>query len=450
MARVADELASPEVGFGKSVAVNGSTLRVLIASHSHPELSKGGAEIAAFQLFRGIASRPDCTAWFLGCDRRERRSDIPITQPFGENDYLYATGEFDWFKFANRDPRFPAAFTKLLLELSPDIVHFHHYINFGVEAFMHVRRALPDARIILTLHEYLAICHHHGQMITKPHRNLCYRSGPARCVECFKEFDESDFFLRKKYIDHFFGYVDHFVSPSRFLADRYVAWGVEPARMSVIENVVRASATPGSGYVPGAGGTLRIGFFGQLSFLKGVNVLFDAARRLDKDERWDIGFEIFGDYRSQPPDFQKELLERMAKIGENVKFHGSYDESRVDALMQSVDTVIVPSVWWENSPLVIQEAFRNGRPVICSDIGGMAEKVRDGIDGFHFHAGSAMDLVSLLKRLADDRGKLADVAKALRTPDPLNAIVDAQLLLYRSLPSRRWCMNGTVQRFGGS
>jgi glycosyltransferase involved in cell wall biosynthesis len=198
---------------------------------------------------------------------------------------------------------------------------------------------------------------------------------------------------------------------------------------------VRPPAAPAGVRAPGAGGALRVGFFGQLSFLKGVNVLLNAARRLDKNERWDIGFEIFGDYRSQPPEFQKELLEHMAEIGENVKFHGPYDQSRVDALMQSVDAVIVPSIWWENSPLVIQEALRNGRPVICSDIGGMAEKVRDGVDGFHFHAGSAMDLASLLMRLADDRGMLANVAGTLQTPAPVNAIVDAHLSVYRSIPA---------------
>ncbi len=56
--------------------------------------------------------------------------------------------------------------------------------------------------------------------------------------------------------------------------------------------------------------------------------------------------------------------------------------------MQSVDAVLVPSIWWENSPVVIQEALANGRPVICSDIGGMAENVRPGHDGFHFEAGN--------------------------------------------------------------
>ena len=60
--------------------------------------------------------------------------------------------------------------------------------------------------------------------------------------------------------------------------------------------------------------------------------------------------------------------------------------------------MIVPSTWWENSPVVIQEAFHHGRPIIASDIGGMAEKVRHGIDGLHFHAGSAE---SLAERLAD-------------------------------------------------
>ena len=191
-------------------------LRVLVASHSHPEITKGGAEIAAYQLYRGYLEQPDCVSWFLVCDRRPTRSETAITQPFGPGDFLYSVGEFDWFKFANRDPRLPEALTKLFLELRPDVVHFHHYINFGVEVFALVRQALPNAIIIVTLHEYLAICNHHGQMVTNPYRNLCYRSAPQRCIECFPQIDESDFFLRKRYIEHFFAFVDHFVSPSQF------------------------------------------------------------------------------------------------------------------------------------------------------------------------------------------------------------------------------------------
>ena len=55
--------------------------------------------------------------------------------------------------------------------------------------------------------------------------------------------------------------------------------------------------------------------------------------------------------------------------------------------MAEIDWVVVPSIWWENSPLVIQEAFLHGRPVICSDIGGMAEKVEHEVNGLHFRVG---------------------------------------------------------------
>jgi glycosyltransferase involved in cell wall biosynthesis len=319
------------------------------------------------------------------------------------------------------------------LEIRPDIVHFHHYINLGVEAFALVKHVLPDAKIVVTLHEYLAICNHHGQMVTNPYRSLCYQASPAKCIECFQDFDESDFFLRKKYINHFFNFVDHFVSPSQFLADRYISWGMPENRISVIENLIRARMGRDNVRAIEISGPLQAGFFGQLSFLKGVNVLFEAANLLDKEERLDISFEIFGDYRNQPPEFQKELRERMETIGQNVRLNGPYDETRVDDLMQSVDCIIIPSVWWENSPLVIQEAFRNGRPVICSDIGGMAEKVRDGIDGFHFHAGSAMSLATLLKRLADNRQLLIDVTGTARKIHSTDAIIEAHLALYRKL-----------------
>jgi glycosyltransferase involved in cell wall biosynthesis len=65
--------------------------------------------------------------------------------------------------------------------------------------------------------------------------------------------------------------------------------------------------------------------------------------------------------------------------------------------MAEVDWVVVPSRWWENSPLVIQEAFLHKRPVICSDIGGMAEKVADGVDGLHFRAGDPRSLAQVLE-----------------------------------------------------
>jgi len=413
-------------------------LRVLIAAHSHPQYTKGGAEIASHQLFAELNARPDYQAWFLGCirDARRQKSGAVFSQPFGPDEFLYAAGAFEWFKFANRDHMFPGEFRRLLRDLSPDVVHFNHYAAFGVEALLHVRRTLPAARIVLTLHEFLAICNHYGQMITKGDLALCYGGGPLRCTGCFPHLSEGDFHLRESYIKRFFAVVDHFISPSRFLAERYVAWGVPADRISVIENLV-PPPRPGAGTERARrAGPLKVGFFGQISALKGVDVLLDAADLLEEAKETGVSIEVFGDYRAQPEEFQAKFLERVAKIGRNVTIRGAYEPERVDALMRGVDLVIVPSVWWENSPLVIEEALRNRRPVICSDIGGMAEKVRDGLDGFHFPVGDAMALAALLTDLAADRDQLARVTATLRPAPDVETVAARHRAIYEGKPSR--------------
>jgi glycosyltransferase involved in cell wall biosynthesis len=425
-------------------------MRILIASHSHPALTKGGAEIAAHHLFNAINDRPGDEAWFLGCvrDQMNQKLGATIAQPFSEREYLYSAGAYDWFKFANSDLNFPREFRALLRKLDPEAVHFHHYLNLGVEAFHHVREALPNARILLTLHEYLALCHHYGQMITKQNGTLCYESNPIRCTACFRDIPPGNFFLRNLYIRRFFDLVDQFVAPSAFLAERYAAWGVPRERIAVIENLIAVPAQepqPESQRVRGSD-FLRIGFFGQVSSLKGINVLFEAAAIME-DRRVDtIVFEIYGDHSGQPPELQADFLARLQKAGRNVKFQGPYDQQRVDRLMQSVDLVLVPSIWWENSPVVIQEAFRNRRPVVCSDIGGMAEKVRDGVDGLHFPVGNAVALSSLLIKLAAAPERLTALTNSIRTPPAVDEMTQRYVELYADRPIARAPMFAQVPR----
>lgn len=408
--------------------------KLLVACHGHPRFSNGGGEIAAYNLYATLQARGtfDCT--FLGCARLEpaQRLGATINQPFSEREFVYAANGFDWFKFSNSDPKFPSEFRALLTRVRPDVVHFHHYSNLGVEAFLYVHECLPDCAIVLTLHEFLAICHHFGQMVTRPHRTLCYRATPRQCSGCFREITPSDFFLRNLYIERFFELVDHFIAPSHFLAARYAEWGIPRAKLSVIENVIpKASGTP---VLPGErDGPLRVGFFGQISALKGINVLIDSAAILENRKHDGIVIEIFGDHSAQPPEFQSEFAERLAKAGRNVVFHGPYDQARVDQLIRSVHAVVVPSIWWENSPLVIQEALRNRRPVICSDIGGMAEKVRDGLDGFHFPVGNSYALASLLAKVADSPKLLGKLATTLQSPPDAADTAAGHERLYASL-----------------
>src|SRR6185436_12596375 len=106
----------------------------------------------------------------------------------------------------------------------------------------------------------------------------------------------------------------------------------------------------------------------------------------------------------QTPTFQQEFRALLDSTAQAVTFFGRYEHSELPRLMAAVDWVVVPSIWWENSPLVIQEAFHHGRPVICSGIGGMAEKVTDGVNGLHFRRGDPASLAATIRRAATSPG----------------------------------------------
>jgi hypothetical protein len=95
-------------------------------------------------------------------------------------------------------------------------------------------------------------------------------------------------------------------------------------------------------------------------------------------------------------------------------------------LFSEVDWVVVPSVWWENSPLVIQEAFLHQRPVICSNIGGMAEKVTDGVNGLHFRTGDPLNLAETIRRAVTTRGLwkklVAGIPEVCRVEDEVDEL----------------------------
>lgn len=414
-------------------------LRVLVMSHMDPRVSRGGAEIAAFQLYEYLKAQPGVTSWFLAAapGKLGERLGVRLIQPFGPDDYAYTGHGFDHFIHSNGDPEFPPEFMTLLVELKPDVIHLHHYTNFGIEVLLQIRRVLPDVRIILTLHEYLAICNHFGQMVKRPSFALCDGASPRACHKCFPETPEPDFFLRELFMKRFLRLVDHFVSPSQFLIDRYVAWGLPAERLTMIENgmPVRPPRSRPNQY-PDFRDGLTVGFFGQISALKGINVVIEAAELLHAQGITNIRIDVHGDHSGQPEPFRRDFEAKLAKAPPNFSFRGPYENRRVDALMRSVHAVLVPSIWWENSPLVIQEALLNRRPVLCSDIGGMAEKVRYGMDGFHFQAASAFSLANLLRSLAADPQRLLALQQTMAVPPSIDETGAAILDLYEQALQR--------------
>ena len=155
-------------------------------------------------------------------------------------------------------------------------------------------------------------------------------------------------------------------------------------------------------------------------------MLVDAVTRIPNDVWGDAILYIFGgNLEHQPEDFQAAVKELFRIAGRRLRFMGSYKSPDLPSLMREVDWTIVPSTWWENAPVVIQEAFHHGRPIIASDIGGMAEKVRDGIDGLHFHVGNPESLAEAMTR-AIREPELWDRLRAGHPPADLTAAAAAR------------------------
>ncbi len=415
-------------------------LRVLVVSHGHPSISLGGGEIASHNLHQGLNALPDVESVYLARVGhpfpRHGASALMNLRPAGD-ELLFHADDYDHFFLSNRDTEaLQRDLVRFVRDARPHVIHFHHVLGVGLEALYAVREAQPWAVILVTLHEYLPICHNHGQMVKRPSGQLCREASPIACHRCFPEIPVSQFLKRERFVRGMMNLADAFVSPSKFLADRYTKWGLEPDRLSVIENgIVTAEAAPARGLQAHAQRRNRFAYFGQLTPFKGVDVLIDAASRVPDDIWGDDGcLMIFGgNLEHHPTEFQDRLKKLVEDAGRRVRFYGAYENADMPRLMRSVDWVVVPSTWWENSPLVIQEALHHRRPIICSDIGGMAEKVRDGKDGLHFRAGSAQDLADRFAGVLGDPQAWDRLRTSMRRPTSHTSSAREHVELYRRL-----------------
>ena len=413
-------------------------MRILIVAHGHPERSAGGGEFAAYRLFRGLRQLAGIEAHFLawtdtpGPAGRDAHLNGVAGRP---DETLIHTEHFDSFLLSQPSRRIIEEFMTLVRSLDPDIVHFHHYTNLGLEFIAAARSAKPSIGIVLTLHDYLAICHHYGTMVKTGSFELCEAAGPEACAGCFADIGAAAFARRQAHVRSLLAEADLFISPSAFLRRRYVEWGLPAAKFAVIENGIDPVQPPRPRPVRAGERRAVFGYFGQIHPFKGVLELLAALEHvaeLSSPAARDIRLVIHGAHLElNGPAYVARFNRLLARHGKRVRFAGAYAQQDQARLMAAVDWVVVPSLWWENSPLVIQEALAHRRPVLCSGIGGMAEKVQPGRDGFHFPAGDARALSQLLLRLAEDGAIWSRLRESMRSPTTTAESVARHLQAYR-------------------
>lgn len=427
-------------------------MRILHVIHQFPPHSSQGSEVYCRDLALALAARGDEVGVFHVSNTRPRfprrlvrRTDNGLAVFHCIDGAEYARTA-DWPNTFLRD-----RFAEVLHEFRPGIVHFHNFISLGDDLVGSARSA--SARVVYTLHDYGLVCP--NALLLRSDGGLCGKAdggyfeaccpvpirvsggrtpvvrqllpslsrwqalagqqppgGPRRLIRdavgiattLLGEPRVTDVVAKREFFiqatRRIFDGVDLFLAPSAFLRDRYLACGLAPERVRHVRYGIRHFA-PASRT---ASERVRIGYIGAMHAHKGIDLLIRAFRGLGDR----ASLHVHGTPFDSPVSIaHAEALRREA--GPGTHFHGPYDNARIGEVLAGLDIIVVPSLWYENSPLTIQEAFHGGVPVVTADVGGMAELVRHEIDGLHFRFGDEKSLRATLLGLVDHPKRIAQL-----------------------------------------
>jgi glycosyltransferase involved in cell wall biosynthesis len=208
--------------------------------------------------------------------------------------------------------------------------------------------------------------------------------------------------------------VNLFVSPSLFLVKEMARHGVSVERFVVIRN--GADISKGS-FPPAKHDNIRFGFIGGIHRKKGIETL---VRAFQGDLGNDLLIRGFADKRS---------LDRFHQDNPDFKARLEIFDKNKKSFYDNIDVLVVPSICYENQPTVIIEAYQYGKPVVCSEIGGMKEMVRHNITGLFFKPGDAEDLRKNILYLLDNPSEIdrlsASIPQWPGVADNVNKLIDS-------------------------
>ncbi len=358
----------------------------------------------------------------------------------------------DWSRMEYRHPLMAEVFARHLRERDSDVVHAFHLRHVGADLID--ATTAQDRGLVVSLMDFWFLC----PRVILMHSDGSPCSGPPRgglgCVPCHAGHLEQELAAhpaaaelvalqhashgvskpgwdlrsrvaslleRPDYLRQRLLAADAIVAPTNHLRDVFVQNGVPRERITHHGYGIDAT-----GIVAAApkGRPLTFGFLGSFAPHKAPHVLVEAMAKVRGDCR-----AVLRGRASDFTDYSEPLL-AAARRDARIETHGPYERAQLPAVLAGIDVLVVPSTWHENAPFVVLEARAAGLPVLASRFGGLAEVVRDGVDGELFAPGDAADLAARLQRLLDEPDRAARYREAVQAPKSLAAAVDEFEALY--------------------
>ena len=398
-------------------------MKVLLVIHGYPPRYNAGSEVYTQTLAHGLRDQGIDVSVFA----REEDPFSPDYRLRNESDPMWEDIPVFLVNHARSNARFrneeiDRIFGELLEEIKPDVVHFGH-LNHLSTGLIDVAKD-HGVRIVFTLHDFWLMCPR-GQFLqwgltgNEPWR-LCKGQEDRKCAEhCFNRFvtglDEDhgvEYWTgwvrdRMGHIRKMCSLVDLFLAPSRNLMDRHVnEFGMDESKIRYLDYGFDVQRLAGRNRVPE--NEFVFGYIGRHHPSKGIDRLITAFSGLNGNTL--LG--IWGRPEGQLSSYLMRLERELDIPKDTIEWLPEYrNENIVSEVFNKCDCIVVPSIWDENSPLVIHEAQQTGVPVITADHGGMGEYVKNGVNGITFKHRDVEDLRSKMQYAVDNRSKMRDLGE---------------------------------------
>ena len=390
-------------------------MHILKIIHGYPPYFNAGSEVYSQSICNEL-SKSNQVSVFTREENAYARHFSIRHQDGGQNlDLYFVNNPQDKDRY--RNPEIDENFRILLKKIKPDIAHVGHlnHLSTGLIDTLNEER-IP---IVFTLHDFWLMCPR-GQFLTRSigqenNFQVCSKQEDQKCAQdCYKvnfggqsddEKVELDYWSswvssRMKETKSLVDKVDRFIAPSKYLQKRFIDdFEIPTAKIQFLDygfltenlNTLERASSNGQ-YV--------FGYIGTHNPAKGVHLLIEAFKRIELPAK----LLIFGRENGKYTNSLKQLADG---YGNHIEFRGEYaNKDLVEKVLSNVDCIVVPSIWGENSPLVIHEAQECKVPVITADYGGMKEYVQHQVNGLLFEHRSIDSLVEQLNFAAQNPTKI--------------------------------------------
>ncbi len=303
------------------------------------------------------------------------------------------------------------AFTHLIEKVNPDIIHIGHLNHLSISI---VERAYDqDIPIVFTLHDYWLMCPR-GQFLQRNSAEpwaLCDGQEDSKCAaQCFSGFCSGSIedlnydnqywtswvSRRMKHIRAVTEKVDYFIAPSQYLLSRFRdEFGIPSEKLIYLDYGFSLEQLKNRKRVPNE--PFTFGYIGTHIPAKGIQDLIIAFSHIKEK----CHLRIWGRTREETSSLKSIVSTLPVNVQNRIKWKPEYrNQEIVTDVFNHIDALVVPSIWVENSPLVIHEALQVRLPLITANVGGMAEYVQHGVNGLLFNHRDPINLAEQMEILA--------------------------------------------------